>query len=90
MTNGYPYCKPLKKEIYLFMMTIIIVMCEFFWEISFSFLPKYYTYLKKLITYAIHKIQKEVETFFFKTPGYVLQKLTLQCGKDNIEKCQFN
>ena len=48
------------------MMTIIFVMCEFFWEISFSFLPKYYTYLKKLITYAIHKIQKEVETFFLK------------------------
>ena len=90
MTNGYPYCKPLKKKIYLFMMTIIFVMCEFFLGYILQLLTHLLYIFKKLITYAIHKIQKEVETFFFKTPGYVLQKLTLQCGKDNIEKCQFN
>ena len=60
MTNGYPYCKPLKKKIYLFMMTIIFVMCEFFLGYILQLLTHLLYIFKKLITYAIHKIQKEV------------------------------
>ena len=39
MTNGYPNCKPLKnKKFYLFMMTIMFVVWEYFWEMSFYLL----------------------------------------------------